>query len=365
MRWCCFLVILVTIDNIGSYNAEFSGLALPRDHIHKELLFIHYHKTGHDVVHELIQQLNRHIGTYFSGGNIGPKRQHDEHGCPSSFTTWVDPESQEFWKIAPDQIQAAPSLFCDDLLSLWPPNVAIVHFIRDPHDMVLSGYLFHSQQPSPEIWATRGDLHPCAYDSDELKRMSAHVSVPWSQIENVVNLCETLFNRSQASTFHQALLTLSPEDGLRLEACRALIMASNRTSKRTGGDVLRMAANSLRLRSLGDRLFTTRTSEWLGSPSIPTRAIVNFAFQNSSVPVSRFEKHISAVCDGMENSFSRLKNPSKDTRSKFPIVKKSSHMTHKLLSNEQRASMQRLLKADSTLGPVLERVALSLPPQTP
>mmetsp|Transcript_45729 Transcript_45729/g.110824 ORF Transcript_45729/g.110824 Transcript_45729/m.110824 type:complete len:681 (-) Transcript_45729:143-2185(-) len=144
----------------------------------------------------------------------------------------------------------------------------IVHFVRDPFDMALSNYLYHSQRPTPEHWVLARHLNPCA-TSDEfikfvLKELTGsssssrrdyslpNVNITKDELLQVSKLCRyyrrdhplpnTKPNVTRA--FYGLLLRLPPYDGFRM-ATTHFLLAQHAAS---GGDLLRMPNNILRLK---------------------------------------------------------------------------------------------------------------------
>ena len=52
--------------------------------------------------------------------------------------------------------------------------VKFIHFVRDPYDLILSAYLYHSQDPPDhrEDFLKRRRYHPCESDNDGLERFA-------------------------------------------------------------------------------------------------------------------------------------------------------------------------------------------------
>jgi hypothetical protein len=136
------------------------------------------------------------------------------------------------------------------------PNVRIIHFVREPFDMVVSGYLYHSQSPPPESegWLQDMDFDPCAINeqkvfndySSTIGTFLGDTDKFRDQVRAAVSLCKQLRDKYGGGKFN-SLLRFSARngedpndefDGFRLEALRALL--SNR-----GGDILRMGANAV------------------------------------------------------------------------------------------------------------------------
>lgn len=81
--------------------------------------------------------------------------------------------------------QAAPDLLCSGaaLAKVLPEKARIVHFVRNVFDMVVSSFLYHSQDPTPEQWARKMAASPCCVDNATLALFSARagISLPASR----------------------------------------------------------------------------------------------------------------------------------------------------------------------------------------
>ena len=98
-------------------------------------VFIAYHKTGHKFTHilsKLFEDCNAHVLT-----NSGRYLIQDViFNLKDNIASLTGPEYQVNWF---NRTKDGSML-------------RYAHFVRDPYDAVLSGYLYHSQIPSPEQW---------------------------------------------------------------------------------------------------------------------------------------------------------------------------------------------------------------------
>ena len=160
------------------------------------VLIVHYHKTGYVLSRELMFLLHQlehnvynpelddgHRGSNFQVSGIDPDnngiryafdgignwmksafstRKHDgKTHCPNPTTLrsgqeGVLPETNGFTlRDGTMYVQESPDLFCsdDDLLEGLTKShdggTKIIHFVRNPYEMVLSNYFYHSQDPTP------------------------------------------------------------------------------------------------------------------------------------------------------------------------------------------------------------------------
>ena len=151
---------------------------------HNPPVFIHYHKTGHALTRSIVRSMG----------------------------------------IVPITTRRVP-LKCMDTLSIQtapivtsPLSCPIVHFIRNPIDMIISGYLYHRQQPTPETWIRNVDI--CGSSGSHL----------WK-------LCTSMMRTSM--NYEQRLQELPEEKGVVLEALRGILS----TNRYAGGDLKRMKMN--------------------------------------------------------------------------------------------------------------------------
>ncbi len=134
----------------------------------------------------------------------------------------------------------------------------VVHFVRDPYDMALSGMLYHSQQPAPEGWLT-STLNPCTSNESDIEKFvtvlaTYHAGLSKTAILHSIgkirNLCHEIYQEisleSQIPSYHKALTLLMNHQqeykALQLETCRSILSKF----PGAGGDILRMTANAVR-----------------------------------------------------------------------------------------------------------------------
>ena len=159
---------------------------------HNNAVFItHYHKTGYVLSRELmflLHQIEHEVhrpyveyekrGTKFEVSGVDESgerfafdgvgnwarsafstRKHDRKTeCPSSVgrKEVVLPPTEGFrLREGTIYVQESPDLYCDDeeilngLALSHTGGTKIIHFVRNPYEMVLSNYFYHSQEPTP------------------------------------------------------------------------------------------------------------------------------------------------------------------------------------------------------------------------
>ena len=196
------------------------------------LMLVQYHKTGHDASRVIARVLGELWHVEFADVMSRPDG-HSRTLLPCQFLVAGSP-----WQSCYG-VQASPDLSCRP----FPPRLRVLHFVREPVEMAISAYLYHSQSPPPEPWV----LHrpPCARRIDPtVHRFAAALDLPFRHVEAVSALCHSLQPKNWS--FHHALRTLPPSSAVRLAASWLI------TSQ---ADVLRMAANAQSLRRLPPAAF--------------------------------------------------------------------------------------------------------------
>lgn len=356
-----------------------------------------------------------------------PKRQHDRiTKCPKLL-------------LIPGMVfvQTAPDLFCsiDDLRDILIPSLTalriknngtvrldatriegherqlrgtkILHLVRNPFDMALSNYFYHSQIPTPEGWVH--NHNPCEdryirrsplmlqrdrgwrprFDRREKmkQRIVPQRIVPFSQLlyynettknlalpaltnispeqyDEVLSLCHALFqspmvdaslNITNTSSFYEHLIGLNSYDGLRL-AITQQIVGSGGANSASGGDILRMGNNVVKLRQLiklneedlssnkmmwGElQLLTMDMLRWTTHPSDSVVEALDFVFGDS---LSLERKQAAAM--QYEETYTR--KASNDTYE---------HVTFNKHDRSEKKHLISMLRNDAVLAPVLAEV---------
>ncbi|OEU06999.1 hypothetical protein FRACYDRAFT_252632 [Fragilariopsis cylindrus CCMP1102] len=149
-------------------------------------------------------------------------------------------------------------------------DIKIIHLIRNPIDMVVSAYLYHSQRPTPEVWVKKKHgvfYNPCNlnYDIihfyDRLKSSTEEdYSLEQQQFDTIISqkegqqiegLCQTLmYNNDTKQPYrhlYDALTKLSSIHGVQLMTIQLLV-----SNFHSGSDLLRMVLNIIRLNQWSD-----------------------------------------------------------------------------------------------------------------
>ena len=285
------------------------------------LMLVHYHKTGHDASRVIAHALNQLLAIEFTESMSRP-------GAPVS--TCHDLVAGALWQSC-HGIRASPDLLCRP----FPHRLRVVHFVRDPFDMIVSAFLYHRQNPPPEPWIL--SRHPCSPKRrilPVLVRFAASIRISYSQLAAVDGLCHRLLPPS--TSFHQALQSMSMSDAVRLVATWMIVGQ---------GDILRMAANSVSLAGLSP---TARSPRHLSLQlsdlnSAPNRTIGRLVSWLQSAPGSMRERNLG---DALTQRFRKAYEHAASKTTKR-------HVTGDTVSREERAQLVAALEADLVLRPVL------------
>jgi hypothetical protein len=283
---------------------------------------------------------------------FAPRRHFSETHCPRGYrsTPFQIKRGQLY-------LQESPDFFCDvkELeTSILARKAKIIHFVRNPFDMVMSNYLYHSQKPTPEEWVHRDD--PCHAMYDDGKTLASNVlpSIGTDEINeeyfsNIIKMCRSLFQSKPSmrnSTFYEHLLELDAWDGLRLATAQMIAASGDANNYLAGGDVARMANNIVKFKELQSympsdvEVLTLSTEEFIKSAGNSTMKFLDFVFGANNTIISREKR--------WEAALSQQKNLDKAFDS--PHVTQSSTTEEK----ENKEQLKELLHSDKDLAPILK-----------
>ena len=219
-------------------------------------LIIQYHKTGHALSQILTDLIKYDEDTPFNHVQRStlPKRIHDpQTKCPINMD------------LLPGMIyiQAGPDFFCDvtilaeELLRQTSngrikKGIKIIHLVRNPFQMAVSNYQYHSQDITPEKWV-RGynvckEEHDPVYNPELLMpTLGGAGLMSYADFSAVLDLCHSLFQTHvglETAYYDTHLLNLEPREGL--------LLATTTLMRGKIGDITRMANNILKLQQLQD-----------------------------------------------------------------------------------------------------------------
>jgi len=337
---------------------------------------LHYHKTGHDLALSLLTPFKPPQCKKTALGHV-PKSSDLSLSLKTFFKSDISMLTGGFlqfnWK---------------KTLSLENHHVRIIHFVRDPYDMVMSGYLYHSQQRAPESWLLESRFNPCKYDEDIMFGMYAKVlgsfigDIPKVErlINSVIDVCHQLNNTYGGGKFNPLLKkakvftengTFDLYDGVRLEAARSILYYK-------GGHVLLMGVNAL-FEANATKSKRVFLSDFPMSNRTKYRESVSSLFTYLMKPPTSCSNTTS--CPKETNAglpfWSCLSNANSATsiavREAFKyggkqahingdgkVVQGVTHVTSDLMSTEERNMYRARLKVDPVFGELLHIVALAL-----
>mmetsp|Transcript_21144 Transcript_21144/g.43665 ORF Transcript_21144/g.43665 Transcript_21144/m.43665 type:complete len:539 (-) Transcript_21144:77-1693(-) len=254
-----------TSQSIRNFNQNYN----PEEYT---FLIIHYHKTGHVISRKMYDLIGKgSTSRKIFGVPYKYKREHDkETKCP------------KFGRIFPGMVSVvtAPNLFCPSekirqILMQSRSNTTrariirgtprlhrgfkIIHMVRNPYDMAISNYFYHSQVPSPEKWVHWAK--PCTYkyyanssglrlhrgknisnlpdENDSVKSLilPTLTEISSQQFDKAYMLCRSIFRNETNTnffgenaiispnkpTFYDHLHNLDTNDGLRLATAQMII----------------------------------------------------------------------------------------------------------------------------------------------
>lgn len=361
-------------------------------HYHEYPIFIvMYHKTGYVLTRQLKNLVNLmeveaqrplEMNTYYkrskysnSGIDINtgerfafdgvggwtrsafaPRQHYPETGCPKGYQK--KPFQMHKGTI---YLQESPDIFCHPRQlerAILAGRIKIIHFVRNPFDMALSNYLYHSQDPTPEKWVHVDDPCHVMYDRRGEETVASNVlpSIGTDEVDeeyfhNIVKMCKSLFQSSPSmknSTFYEHLRQLDSWDGLRLSTAQMIAASGYANKHLAGGDVLRMANNIVKFKELQRsnvtdvKVLTLSTEHFINNTLNSTIKFFDFIFGSDNTIISRERKWEAAR--SQHESFDRVAKRS------------SAHITQNTTFQEKksREKLKELLRSDKILAPILE-----------
>lgn len=293
-------------------------------------LIVHYHKTGH--------HLSRQLRDFLVAGTDGAhpvsdgmenafeRRMHEEDtGCPHSVV--LNP--------GVISVQAAPDFFCDASVLVEyllrqddeyvddggttararkKLGIKVVHLVRDPFSLAVSNWIYHAQYPTPELWVK--DVDPCTEElwfgtqgyRDLVRPTLISGDDPimrYDDFDAIRGICAGLYRTTKEAkndkrpwSYYTHLRHLDPESALSMATTHMMGQGM------TGGDIVRMANNVVKLRQamhLEDQIrlsrhvvpdantrmiqvMTLSMEEFTREPRAATIRFLDFALGDSSPP---------------------------------------------------------------------------------
>jgi hypothetical protein len=282
-----------------------------------KLLFLHYHKTGHDLSRILATRAFR-------------EEQFVKFKRSKPASAVVEAQRQPSTSDSKISVVAAV-----DLTKHWDQllDTQVVHFVRDPLDWVLSAYLYHSQRPIPRPerrWITRSQ----GTDACNVTRGSSSL-LSMAGLLQISTCCRSLTDASIGLA--EQLSRLSEKDGVRLEAARGLLGSDH-------GDLALMAQHLEVSRNSSAKVLTLFLADFTTTKE---------TFQASARTLCKFGLNTlmannRTIEDCIEDS---VRYGWMDTN-----TTQSAHVTSNRRSSIEKYAMKQLLLKDAILGPPLRLV---------
>lgn len=313
-------------------------------------VFVHYHKTGHTLSWKLSHALMEDSCLEKNIHNLVPRRkditEDATHMRQDALTIFNAPDAVFDW-------------------SLFGPAAKVVHFVRDPTDVVISGYLYHSQSPPPksEDWLWDPELKMCELNPSNrvyVDTITAFASGLISadlngMIEKVFQLCKDLRHKYKGNTIYDVIKLADGNgtnvfEGMRVEAVRALISVNY-------GDLIRMTANAVSEAraptAMTHRIYMSAVTEGEEATFRSTiRNMLQFLNTKDSQVKDCFE--LEAMVEGaVKAAYVDPKNYVKAQQPAKGGVSVTSHVTQGFLSPALHTHYRQMLLKDPVLGPLL------------
>mmetsp|Transcript_20664 Transcript_20664/g.44855 ORF Transcript_20664/g.44855 Transcript_20664/m.44855 type:complete len:776 (+) Transcript_20664:74-2401(+) len=352
------------------------------------VLIVHYHKTGYVLTRFLMKltvkleyaaagKSNAEVknakkeNEYFvdnlpvafnQRGNwnknyVHARRHSGVTECPTSFVL----------ERGAIHLQEAPDFYCSDAdlargMVGRSGRAKMVHFVRNPFEMVLSNYFYHSQDPTPEKWVHIDDPCECNYGNGKslashvLPELSNRTKITDEHLDAVVTMCRSLYRsspRMKNATFYDHLLELDHWKGLQLATAQMIIASSNANKGLAGGDILRMAQNTIKFQNL------------LTSPSIPDKQRENMHLLTVSMDdyikdirnvTLKFLDFVLGTNDTVVPRDMRIEKAEEQVEGAKKKKKTNVHITQG--KHEDKDELKQLLRDDPVLGLILSEVEI-------
>lgn len=314
------------------------------------VFFINYHKTGCALSKSVFKAINMNTEVLTTSNNDGKEFRHGEYPKRTGTCAIGDTSKGSFYR------QTAPNYYCD---LEFEPDTCIVHMVRDTFDHIISSFLYHTQDPTPEWWVNKHN--PCDTYEYESTRMAEYqkrkiqarstvkgwddygidgsrersyqktLGIDHNKLQDVVSLCENLNEGSR--TYYKQLKTLERNEALRLEATRFMISGSFWA----GGDILRLPNNIVRLRESNARVLTLPMSSWFADIDKTIFDVLDFVFGDSMAK------------DVKQDIADDVKQDTKKAQG-------GQHVTTHIVSAKEKEEMKHVLNEDALLGPILRKM---------
>ena len=230
------------------------------------IVFVLYHKTGHDLTRTLVHTLASTYGVHEGTREMlrGIKKR-----LPFNCHNTVALEK------ATIHIMIAPVWIDCVANSTFDPTTKVVHFVRDAYSMTVSSYMYHRQLPSPEGWSrdlynSSGICQPRPWTL----RMAASMGI---DLDPIRRECITIFRTlAPGKSYYEKIRSPNTTMGVKLEAMR-FILSGHRAA---GADIITMPFNQRWLRRSTLDTMELFMDEWKSNMAAEFSRLVHFIFGN-------------------------------------------------------------------------------------
>lgn len=253
-----------------------------------------------------------------------------------------------------------------DALFTWSKfgrSAKIVHLVRDPVDLIVSGYLYHSQVPPPEKWLHEERHEMCRPIGSHRAFITALQKVPVARnlsslVEKAHELCKDLTSKYHAHSTYGVLKNADGNysdiyEGMRVEAVRSIFQGGR-------AEQLRMAANALWERTaplgLSMRFFLSEFPAGnIGVFNESMSKMIDFLNGQSGEHDNNNSSQTMCIdkASTMERSVNYVYVPDTAVSAIKKNPRRAVHITGGFLSAEAKDYYKHKLLVDPVLGPLL------------
>jgi hypothetical protein len=202
-------------------------VAKQRDSLPVHWIVIHYHKTGNFLSTTLTKPFEA-LNVSIYADDVHKRKAFEPFYFTKSLSDTVYPI-----------IISRASNFLFDwnkvLLNNNKVQYRVAHMVRDPYDMVLSGFLYHSQTKMPEGWLAN-KINPCLANNHDihqfLSTISQHPCGPnfktlQQYVRNITSVCQRIHREFSTNNYYRTLRSMIARgfrsEALQMEASRTLL----------------------------------------------------------------------------------------------------------------------------------------------
>lgn len=246
---------------------------------------------------------------------------------------------------------------CPDMAANFKgPLPRVAQMLRDPFRLVVSSYIYHSQVPTPEDWVINSFKTPCVPTDEQtatgMAFMAEQLQIPLAALVDAARLHKQLFDKG-GNPYYTSLTSLSRAEGVRLEASRYLMFmpAQRKPEVQACGDgLLVMAAGAVAVRrQFEGEVFLME--DWIGNRTAIRHAmgrLLNLVCGDGECKDPRVVKRVTdEFITLQQRDLGKTEGGNIDTLA---------HVTHLEHGKAERHTLEKALKADTVLGPILDHL---------